>query len=177
MQTKALIQKTVEALNKVNTVVPNLNCGGCGVFAHALAFELELKGFKPQVAVIANSFFKPLPDTFADELLEKGETLSARKLNASGADLAHLMVYIPEEGIYADSEGVYEDIKESSWSSCKHQFNLSVKNAGIIAENPEGWNSSFDRHFVPKVYDMVFKAVNKIFKNNQPEPVQLSFNF
>jgi hypothetical protein len=184
MATKTLLQKALERMQYVNTVIPNLNSGGCGVFAHAMASELEHKGFKPKVAVLANKSFGYLEDDFVEEIIEhvldgKEEKLTAKVLNDSGSDIAHMMVYLEEEDLYIDSEGVYECLGESDWSSYKHQFNMSVEHTGLIVSKTPGWNPTFNRKFIPKIYDIVFNAVNKAIKGTelQPQPLQLSFNF
>jgi hypothetical protein len=182
MQTKTLLQKALERMQYVNTVIPNLNSGGCGVFAHALASELEYKGFKTKVAVLANKSFGYLQDEFIDYVIEEvldgeEEKLTARVLNNSGSDIAHMMVYLEDEGIYVDSDGVYESLEESDWSSYRHQFSMSVKHTGLIASRHEGWNPTFNRMFMPRIYDIVFNAVNRVIKSVEPQPLQLSFNF
>jgi hypothetical protein len=177
MTTRHLIEKTLEKMKYVNTVIPNLNCGGCGVFAHALASELEHKGLKPKVAVIASNCFRYLEDNFVENLLQSEHELTAKKINDSGADIAHMMVYIEEEDLYIDSEGIYGSLRESSWSNYKHQFNMTVEHTGIIVANASGWNSRFDRKFIPKVYDIVICAVNKAINKIEPQPLQLTLDF
>lgn len=177
MTTKHLIEKTLEKMKYVNTVIPNLNSGGCGVFAHALAAELEYKGLKPKIAVIANNHLPKLSDDFAEKVLKEKNTLTARELNASGADIAHMMVYLEEEGLYIDSEGVYTSLSESNWSGYKHQFNMSIEHTEIIVESPDGWNPRFDRKFIPKIYQLVFSAVDKVIKEFKPQPLQLTLDF
>ena len=177
MTTRHLIEKTLEKMKYVNTVIPNLNCGGCGVFAHALASELEHKGLKPKVAVIASNCHGYLEDNFIEKLNVTEDKLTAKKINESGGDIAHMMVYIEEEDLYVDSEGVYGSLRESQWSDCKHQFNMTVEHTGIIVANASGWNRMFDRKFIPKVYDIVINAVNKVINNIEPQPLQLTLDF
>jgi hypothetical protein len=177
MTTRHLIEKVLEKMQHVNTVIPNLNCGGCGVFAHALAAELEFKGLKPKIAVISNRDVPKLSDDFAEKVLKEKNVLTARELNASGADIAHMMVYLEEEGLYIDSEGVYTSLRESGWSGYRHQFNMSVEHTCTIVESPDGWNSRFDRNFIPKIYQIVFSAVNKVIKEFKPQPLQLTLDF
>jgi hypothetical protein len=177
MTTRHLIEKTLEKMKYVNTVIPNLNCGGCGVFAHALASELEHKGLKPKVAVIASNCHGYLEDNFIEKLNVTEDKLTAKKINESGGDIAHMMVYIEEEDLYIDSEGIYRSLRESEWSNYKHQFNMTVEHTGIIVANAEGWNRMFDRKFIPKVYDIVICAVNKAINKIEPRPLQLTLNF
>jgi hypothetical protein len=54
---------------------------------------------------------------------------------------------------------------------------MTVEHTGIIISNPAGWNPRFDRKFIPKVYDIVFNAVDKVIKNIEHQPLQLTLDF
>lgn len=176
---KNLINSIAQNLTDINHVIPNLNRGGCGVFAHALGSELEKNGF--DVKIISLGFSRPFfnPNDIVENLKRTNKEVSPYTLHQNGMGLCHLLVEVNDgdERIYLDSNGINVPVEEDDVIEFQDRCffidgRMSVEDCGIIANIESGWNNAFDRTFVPKVYDFVKKKLSKIIRPNQ---LQLNF--
>ena len=167
-----LINSATEKLNKINHIVPNLNCGGCGIFAHALGAELQSAGINCKVVSLGPDKPKEAPDKIVERLKSNGE-LTPKSCHDNGIQIWHLMVEVKNEkgvNFYIDSTGVkYSDDNgriHFAGRGCYIDGRMSIEDCKTISDIVHGWNSRFDRSFIPKIYDFVKRRVQTILAKN-----------
>jgi hypothetical protein len=174
----AHLEQIIDKVSLVNDVVPNLNRGGCGIFALALAEALTAKGILAEL-VIASPWGTPtgtIGTQIVNELYNEYKTNNSKftilSLHEKDISLFHVLVKVnvkADNGEYVslllDSEGVYESLHETdSWSNCEFEAVLNIETFRPLAESEEGWNSTYNRMMNAKVYNLVNRAVNSVIK-------------
>lgn len=148
----------------VNKRFPNVNYGGCGVYAAAVARALEKHGVKVEVCVPEDS--DPLVVVRAN--LANNRNPSARDWWGAGLCGAHLGVrYRNGTRWYThDTEAIWpgRDVFGKSAGSEGPRYRaapegLTPDEAWGMASTAEGWNIAFSRRDVPKVRRMVAEAL------------------
>jgi hypothetical protein len=168
------LEEIVNQLEPINDVVPNLNAGGCGIFALALADNLYAKGIRCKLAIIGvfGTTDENVYNSKIYEVLERckknNSEINAKQLHLNGLTLYHVMVEVETETgkVYLDSEGVYDHPRNSRWS-IEIEGLADIETIRPFIEHPVGWNQMYNRNFNAKVYKMVNSAVKKSIK----EPV------
>lgn len=169
----AHLEQIIDKVSLVNDVVPNLNRGGCGIFALALAEALTAKGIHTELMIISPDG-TPTGDTgtqIINELYNEHKTNNSKftvhSLHQYDIQLHHVLVKATVENgsVLLDSEGVYESLNETeSWSHCEFEAVLNIETFRPLAESEEGWNSMYNRMMNAKVYNLVNRAVNSVIK-------------
>jgi len=173
-----LINSIARNLKEINRIVPNLNYGGCAVFAHALGAELEKNGFKTNIVSIG--FFLPEndPNSIVKNLKRNNAEITPDSLHQNGMGLCHLLVEVIDGGecYYLDSNGINVPVDENAIIFQDRRLfidgRMSIEDCGTIANIEYGWNERFDRQFIPMIYDYVKMKLSKFFRPNQ---LQLNF--
>lgn len=174
----AHLKQIIDKVSLVNDVVPNLNRGGCGIFALALAEALTAKGILAEL-VIASPWGTPTGEhgtQIINELYNDHKTNNSKftisSLHEKDIHLYHVLVKVnikADNGeltsVLLDSEGVYESLNESdSWSRCEIEAIINIETFRPLVESEEGWNSMYNRMMNSKVYNLVNRAVNSAIK-------------
>ena len=159
--------RLVKAVEPID-VIPYINNGGCGVVAHAIGKELLLAGLKVNIVSIGDTKWKrpEKANEIIDEIKNSGIEFNAPNLHRKGIDINHIMVEVFFKGNtwYVDSTGVYGTPPTHGKII---QARMSVNDCGILASSHKGWNRSFNRDFMPKIYRLAKKNIGKLFKPKQ----------
>lgn len=148
----------IEKLNQLGKAVyrasPNINYGGCCVFAAAVALELERRGFRARGIVAshnARGHKTPL-----GRIRPKVKKNSIYEWRDNGIYFGHVGVEFTYKGrlYHYDSHGVHP--KETSLDGMPiYKGRMKPEEMKAIADSPEGWNSSFPRRDIPTVRRLV----------------------
>jgi hypothetical protein len=165
------LKEIVNQLKVINDVVPNLNHGGCGIFALTLADNLYAKGIQCQLAIIGSMgttnevIYNNSVYNVVEICKKRNSEINARQLHDNGFTLYHVMVQVEtQEGtFYLDSEGIYDHPRNSRWS-IDIEGVADIETMRPFIERPEGWNRMYNRNFNAKVYKMVNSTIEKVIK-------------
>jgi len=146
----ALLAKRLRAIGKK---IPNINYGGCGVFAYALHAALAKSGIKSAIAIVSR----------------KGNGVIRSVNELDGAHFMHMIVRV--DGKYLDSDGVYAGNTLTAVSNSRAKYGwmadkLDVAHPkALTAMNKlaDEWNPRFDRTNIRIVKKMVRAAVDSAF--------------
>lgn len=148
----------------VGNMIPDLNNGGCGVFAALILKELTRIGIKAEV--ISNTKkggSAPLDIVDKVKTIKKGEK-RCDVWDDYGLDRTHLAVRFKSGGLtYTyDSEALLLGSRKYGLHGhfkCNYAFGkgLNLKQASALARDKGGWNRAFDRAYVPLVRSIVRK--------------------
>lgn len=136
------------------TRIPNLNKGGCGVFAHAVAKELRELGVESEVVV----------NDYGDDFQEFLDSLKALQEGAGNhwdfaGWLDHLGVRFKLGGKWFtyDSDALLEGREWFGFNPAlpATEKGLTPEQAGILVREVGCWNPTFNRRYIPKVRKLV----------------------
>jgi len=153
MSTKQNLNKLAD---KIRMDFPDINRGGCCVFAALVAKALQ--HYYPTRVVAFNSS----PQFSIDEVRAKVTKNSCKEWDRNGIDFNHIVIEFtdPDDGdkvYHLDANGVF--IADGSISSYLTQVkgHLTIKEACEIASLPDGWNPEFNRNNIPKIDKIIKK--------------------
>lgn len=173
----------------INSVVKNINRGGCGIFAHALSKELIKIGIPAKVITLSlwGSRIENYNQSGLIEAKEKIKKGFHWEIAFDNYDigLSHLMVYVKdnEKEYFIDSEDIYfgqdDYYDRSRWYERGLEINTLIdsNDCGIIAnDNTAGWNPAFDRNnSIPVVYKFVKDKINLVLYDNEIESAYANY--
>ena len=165
----------VTAINQlgaeVTRIVPDLNSGGCCVFAAALAEQMTSVGVHDvSVVVVAPDFefdddMSSLTDARQKIRERKLNTFSKKSWNDVGVWFYHVGVRFRHSGalVCCDSSGVSHNPETIlQYEHCTlYDGHLSVAEACAIANEDYGWSKLFDRCHIPHINKMVKYHINR----------------
>ena len=165
------LKEIVNQLKVINDVIPNLNYGGCGIYALAVAENLYAKGIPCELAIIGSMgttdevIYNNSVYNVVKRCKRRNREINARRLHDNGFTLYHVMVKIETETgtVYIDSEGVYDHPENSRWSVGIEGI-ADIETMRPFIENTEGWNSSFNRQWISKIYSYVNTVIERTIK-------------
>lgn len=134
----------------VDNQFKNINSGGCGVFAHVLATELqEVLGVTASVAWLDTCDANTVSEALNTVRNNNGNHFDLEDMNAYGVWCNHVMLKVNNHLI--DSTGVYENLGDTRWLMLTMSEVIDLNTLGVLANNPNGWNRSFDRGQIPHI--------------------------
>lgn len=146
-------------LNKeISVKIPQINKGGCGVFAFKMAKELKKLGYSPNIMIIdyGTTTFNNRKATL-NRVINKERVDRDAKRNTS---FVHCCVEVG--GLYFDGLKVGLDLIER-WDNYTFTGNYSLEEMEL-ALRVGGWNSSYDRKKNnPKLDRIIRKSVKQAF--------------
>lgn len=151
--------------NRINRFYPNVNHGGCCVYASIIGEDLLSRGLKTRV-VVANSW--EAKKNLNKVRKQVNNTNQKEEWNAAGIYFNHVGVEFKLGGKWFlyDSDGV--NPRGPKLGSYKvHPGFISVEEAKALAAEREGWNESFNRRSIPGLR----KHVKQFLDTNLPEKV------
>lgn len=146
-----------------------LNFGGCGVFAVAIAKELQKRNIPCEIITVAYSA-KSSPSNVKSNLLSTKESLKCCDAwDSNGLGRNHVGVRFKYNGITFtyDSDAIRRSVRKfgqnGAWE-CNYPYGegMSTEDMKKLVEKKHGWNSDFDRRQITTVK----KIVKEAFKNN-----------
>lgn len=137
---------------EMRRLFPTMDCGGCGVYATVLGEQLELTGAQ-DVGIWASALDGYL-DIDIDTVRRRIRNhASLRAWHRQGVQFVHLGVEYTwdSETWHADSGRVTPvDFGEDQYGLV-YSGRLTVEEMRVLAMQPKGWNSMFDRALIPAV--------------------------
>ncbi len=156
---------TLKQLNTLSELVskeiPNINYGGCCVFASLVGKHLQQ--IKPiRFAVLSGPWFcKPTTIDEARQLVSKN---TLYEWNNNNVYFGHVLMEFDYRGktYYYDSTGV-ENKDDDCRSGDQIKGFLTLKECQELADDTSGWNSCFNRKHIPqmkKIIDTFFDQLD-----------------
>ena len=142
----------IESLNtlgqRINRRYPEINKGGCCVYASLIGEELRKRGIEVRIIVAAWGANKNL-DKVRPRLMKTDRKV---EWNDNDVYFNHVGVEFRHKGktFHYDSDGVNPKSKKLK-SYDVYPGRLSVDEAKLLAAEPEGWNDSFGRSKIPSL--------------------------
>ena len=142
----------IESLNtlgqRINRWYPEINEGGCCVYASLIGEELRKRGIEVRIIVAAWGANKNL-DKVRPRLMKTDRKV---EWNDNDVYFNHVGVEFRHKGktFHYDSNGVNPKSKKLK-SYVVYPGRLSVDEAKLLAAEPEGWNDSFGRSKIPSL--------------------------
>lgn len=173
MKVEKRIQKAFEKLaEELRSTVPNINYGGCCVFASYAADALQKvapEGINVQIRVTKSEHADPDMDSWSiDEMVEamEQEDLNPRVLrdwNRMDVYLHHVWVHIRGKNINfcADGEGVYDPSEVDDRWGKSYDGSLPFDVALELSQS-NGWNQKFNRKYVPTIKALVDEHIGPL---------------
>lgn len=160
----------IEALNvlgkRINRWYPNINSGGCCVYAAMVAEELHKRGVDVCIIVAAECSDDDEGHNADLNYLERNiKSNSKADWNNNGVFFNHVGIEfrIGDDIYHYDSNGVHpEDVMLDCWRL--YEGRISIETAKSLAEEAEGWNTTFNRKSIPSLR----LHVSNFFKNAFP---------
>jgi len=141
--------ESLDTLGKrINRWYPEINSGGCCVYASLIGEELRKRGIETRVIVAAWGARANL-DKVRTKLNNNNQK---SEWNNNDVYFNHVGVEFKHNGktFHYDSDGVKPKSKMlKTWTI--YPGRLSVDEAKVLADEPEGWNDSFERSKIPSL--------------------------
>jgi hypothetical protein len=131
---------------KINTKVPTINRGGCGIFAEVLYHKLIKLGLKPILGVITYKSFEGDTDRLVDMKYQ---------IN----NVRHVVVIVGKKLI--DSEGIYNDVIDTKYDKPKLIKNIPIEKLMEWNKDRGLWNPRFKANHTRIVKNLL----NIVYKN------------
>jgi len=131
---------------------PNINNGGCGVFAGYVGRELIRLGVETRIIVASGSVDDMTEEEFDNIQNSLAFRANIEEWNSNGVYFSHIGVefYYNKKLWHYDTNGVHKACDELDGMPL-YPGRLSVGEAIHIAEDSTGWNCMFDRSEIPRV--------------------------
>jgi len=156
-----IIQILNDLGRKVEQTVPDINYGGCGVFAGQVAAMLQYVDRVENVCVRVGCTYGVDNKNRVDQVLEESNAVKGEIgniLSENGIYNGHLVVQFDYEGVtyYYDTTGVVPakgDFVPRSFDRrlSLYQGALTAETTLDYADETAHWNSCFDRKMIPKL--------------------------
>jgi hypothetical protein len=154
-QTYTLLEGLHQEYYNINSKLPYLNCGGCGIFAEHLYGILVELGYKPTLVVITNSA------NGMDELIEG----KIKWVNCD-ANIKHIVIAV--NGVYMDSKVITQAVKGFGYSVCSETTDkLSIEVLKKWNRDLSMWNDTFNRNEEYLIVKRLHTAKNNIKKKKE----------
>lgn len=158
---KDMANKLVELFSPLNERVDNINYGGCGIAAVAIAIRLKELGYKAEIIACTTSRFRQ----DITELKEMNRVLRQNRLNnTSNVDefRTHSHYVVKCGRIYIDTETVYirhrKRLSEvAGFINCVFYpiGKINIADLAYLNGFPYKWNSDFNRADISKVVSYI----------------------
>lgn len=155
-------------IDKLNTLgqkaeeeFPDLNYGGCCVFASLVADRLAKLGVQAE-GVVAMYFYEDKPPNIDYARNNVRHIGDGDEWEENGVKLSHvgLKIMVGETAILYDSEGVRPFKRRNTLlDRTVIEGTLSRKELKALANNAWNWNYSFDRDQIPKLAKLVAREL------------------
>lgn len=148
----------VETLQKVGAAVfenfPDINRGGCCVYAAAVAAALQ-----PKMPVRIRAYnWDALEDTRLEVLKQENPGNTMSQWYSLGLDFYHLVLEFEAEGqaYHCDAETVLPaEAMHAKIGGTLLEGSFTVEEAQVLADDASGWNPTFDRNVIPDVHALI----------------------
>lgn len=162
-----IIDKLNNLAWKADTQINGLNAGGCAVFAYEVAKRLNELGIPAKGVVAMSQWALPSRKSKWPSVAKARENIrdvgDGLEWSDNGVDFHHVGVEFTIDGVkyHYDSNGV---TGAKPWLNRHHwkviPGRLSTDDLEKLVANRWNWNPEFDRRQVPKIHNMVEKALS-----------------
>lgn len=150
----------------INRRYPDINSGGCCVFASLVGHELERRNIDTKIIVASTCpEDKGHKASIDDARLFVGRDNCMSRWNDEGIQFSHVGIEfrLGDDVYHYDSNGAHpEDALLGIYRI--YPGRLTVKEATELANDGDGWNSMFDRDDIPGLR----MRIQKFFNTNLP---------
>lgn len=157
MDSQQLLERLQTLGDATNFCFPYINCGGCGVFAAAVAKEVLALGFKAEV-IFSFSWFSIY---LSREDIEE----AFRNKNFAPLGFEHMAVRIElskDNWITYDSDSIRKSRDRFGIDNAvAHPFALSVLQTEELVAQVDLWNPTFNRKNIPRVVALVKETLKE----------------
>ena len=155
-----LIRDMKRLAKEVNSNIPNINYGGCAIFAGLVGKRLS-KYYDVWIVVYSCKSGKDLDNI---KLLLKSN--SVKEWNRNGIDFGHIVIeYKDRRGVVRqyDSCGIYPADGSICFTQDRVAGFLSVNECNELAADKYGWNPQFSKKYIPRMKQFI----NDFFDNKE----------
>lgn len=144
---------------------PDLNFGGCCVYAAVLGSELEKKGYRV-VGKVAKPWYAETPHADIDKVRAKNNNrpLNHSEWNDNGVRFIHMFLEIRSldgVAIHHDSEQT-KKIEDTFGGREIYRGSMLIEHMQVLASNAFGWNDVFDRQEIPQLTETIKQFADRI---------------
>lgn len=129
----------MERLFNLLSSIPDINAGGCGIAAYAIAEFFRSKGCEANIVYLYSSY--DFERYFSNGRFMDGQTERA-------TSCTHAVVKVYKECGYElyDSDGLFNN-------ECKYEYSQEMTDDAVVASinNIDQWNSMFDRDHIQSI--------------------------
>lgn len=153
----------LEVAKYINDTEPDINHGGCCIFAEAMVEALGVLGYKADAAVIGAHRLSPNIDEVRPLVVNRS---SVAEWEMHGIDMEHIIVRVHTEGgwKYLDSHGFGPEVTAKQYGMHMAHGHLTLEDLQLLSKapaGPGGWNDEFPVRHRNRVHDYVVKAMTK----------------
>lgn len=146
------ILKRLHVLRKSLNTVPYLNYGGCGVAASVIGQCLQ------QIEGITN--IKPIVENYwgntnLDNIKKEVGNRSLREWSAKGYDINHVLIAFKYKNEVWIIDSVRIERVPPNYLREYYDLQMTLEDCIAISACPDGWNKTFDRDNIPKIFSKV----------------------
>jgi hypothetical protein len=147
----------------INNRYPEINHGGCCVFAAMVARELHSKGIQAQGIVASGCAAKEAGNITIDAARELVEWNTVWQWESNGVSFSHVGVEfrLGRKIKHYDTNGVHKISKELDGLPI-YKGRLTLKEMEDLARCKDGWNDSFNRRHIPAIRREVKKFLKDV---------------
>lgn len=142
-------------LREIDNKIPNINAGGCGIFALELGKKLKQNNIKFKYVLISyNKEETFLSSTRNFNRLPEDIKTNMEVLDRHNYGVSHVMIY--HKGCFIDSTGVYNKINETRWGGGMFNPSSIINEDYLSMWCKDGcWNNTFNRDNIPTIKEMI----------------------
>lgn len=134
---------------------PDINYGGCGVFAAEMGKDLQALGYNTQCTVFTTSLSPTQARKFDLNALRASliHTDLVEDWEENGINFYHIMLEVEGKGEHflVDAEDIYPPDKSEYFGAARLGGNIPVDIMEKLANDDSAWNPTFPRRTIPKV--------------------------
>lgn len=150
-----------EEIKKINDKYPDINYGGCGLFAVLLYNKLKNLGYNP---VICSFVYNEQAFRKSIEIYNKEGILSYELKRREG--FCHVILKVGD--FYMDSTGVYEIVTEMDEFCMGYRVVEGVSYKMILecSNKRSLWNNTFNRNHISEIEGELNLILERVINNN-----------
>lgn len=163
------LTEIASAIYPIQRKIPSINCGGCGIFAVALAKELTRLGYKVKIITLEQSHYSPvfIKKQFKSEITNLRYSRKNNKQPKNGG-AAHYMVKMGNYAIDCNGEFLiytHNNIKvvEKGYIDYIVAGTISIDDLEYLNGFSWAWNDTFPRRkYGEEIKRLVKKYIQKL---------------
>lgn len=152
---------------------PNINEGGCCVFASMVAYEMKRLNI-PAKGIVA-SWDAEFTSTDIDTVRNNVKSNTLKEWQTNGISFTHVGIEfrVGEDRYFYDANGVIEPTRYlGEWRI--YQGRMEYEELKALASRARGWNNNFNRKDIPEIRKIVkshFKSFKESSKKSAKKPI------